>query len=244
MRLSPVASLDANQAAEQPCRVSTSEGALTFGNSIYRRELPPRRKGLSTPRTCYSPVSGILKATPDQGLTLRKAARVGSCNAKRPQSSKQSVTRKRLKCAAIRRWTVGYSCQHRLRSRRPTMGWGRRQAPPYGYFLRQANRPRQGRCSGQADPQQGNQGRELDQPGRRGQLWEDADPKSLTVGSYWSGPWGVNAQLTRMARSSACCGSRCPRLLELAGRTAAVRPAGRHSLRATRNHRPLLGDAA
>lgn len=30
-----------------------------------------------------------------------------------------------------------------------------------------------------------------------GQLWEDADPKTLAIGSYWVGPWGVNVQLVK-----------------------------------------------
>ena len=28
-----------------------------------------------------------------------------------------------------------------------------------------------------------------------GQLWRAADMKTLTLGSYWAGPWGINAQL-------------------------------------------------
>ena len=28
-----------------------------------------------------------------------------------------------------------------------------------------------------------------------GQLWQQADPKTLALGTYWAGPWGVNAQL-------------------------------------------------
>jgi hypothetical protein len=30
-----------------------------------------------------------------------------------------------------------------------------------------------------------------------GQLWEDSDPKTLTLGSFWAGPWGVNVQLVK-----------------------------------------------
>ncbi len=30
-----------------------------------------------------------------------------------------------------------------------------------------------------------------------GQLWEDADPKTVTMGSFWAGPWGVNVQLVK-----------------------------------------------
>jgi hypothetical protein len=30
-----------------------------------------------------------------------------------------------------------------------------------------------------------------------GQLWEDLDPKTLTTGSFWAGPWGVNVQLVK-----------------------------------------------
>ena len=30
-----------------------------------------------------------------------------------------------------------------------------------------------------------------------GQLWEDADLKTLIIGSFWAGPWGVNVQLVK-----------------------------------------------
>lgn len=30
-----------------------------------------------------------------------------------------------------------------------------------------------------------------------GQIWEDADPKTLVVGSFWAGPWGINVQLVK-----------------------------------------------
>jgi hypothetical protein len=30
-----------------------------------------------------------------------------------------------------------------------------------------------------------------------GQLWRTADLKSLEIGSYWQGPWGVNVQLLK-----------------------------------------------
>ena len=30
-----------------------------------------------------------------------------------------------------------------------------------------------------------------------GQLWEDSDPKTLTIGSFWAGPWGVNVELVK-----------------------------------------------
>jgi hypothetical protein len=30
-----------------------------------------------------------------------------------------------------------------------------------------------------------------------GQLWEDADLKTLIMGAFWSGPWGVNAELVK-----------------------------------------------
>jgi hypothetical protein len=30
-----------------------------------------------------------------------------------------------------------------------------------------------------------------------GQLWEDADLKTLTIGAFWAGPWGVNVELVR-----------------------------------------------
>ncbi len=30
-----------------------------------------------------------------------------------------------------------------------------------------------------------------------GQLWEDSDPKTLTIGAFWAGPWGVNVELVK-----------------------------------------------
>jgi hypothetical protein len=30
-----------------------------------------------------------------------------------------------------------------------------------------------------------------------GQLWEDADPKTLIIGAFWAGPWGVNVELVK-----------------------------------------------
>ena len=30
-----------------------------------------------------------------------------------------------------------------------------------------------------------------------GQLWEDTDPKTLIMGAFWAGPWGVNAELVK-----------------------------------------------
>jgi hypothetical protein len=30
-----------------------------------------------------------------------------------------------------------------------------------------------------------------------GQLWEDADPKTLIMGAFWAGPWGVNVELVK-----------------------------------------------
>jgi hypothetical protein len=30
-----------------------------------------------------------------------------------------------------------------------------------------------------------------------GQLWEDADPKTLVIGAFWAGPWGVNVELVK-----------------------------------------------
>ena len=30
-----------------------------------------------------------------------------------------------------------------------------------------------------------------------GQLWEDSDPKTLIMGSFWAGPWGVNVELVK-----------------------------------------------
>jgi hypothetical protein len=30
-----------------------------------------------------------------------------------------------------------------------------------------------------------------------GQLWEDSDPKTLVMGSFWAGAWGVNVQLVK-----------------------------------------------
>jgi hypothetical protein len=33
-----------------------------------------------------------------------------------------------------------------------------------------------------------------------GQLWEDSDPKTLTIGAFWAGPWGVNVELVKDTR--------------------------------------------
>jgi hypothetical protein len=30
-----------------------------------------------------------------------------------------------------------------------------------------------------------------------GQLWEDADLKTLIMGAFWAGPWGVNVELVK-----------------------------------------------
>jgi hypothetical protein len=30
-----------------------------------------------------------------------------------------------------------------------------------------------------------------------GQLWEDSDPKTLIMGSFWAGPWGTNVELVK-----------------------------------------------
>jgi len=30
-----------------------------------------------------------------------------------------------------------------------------------------------------------------------GQLWEDNDPKTLIMGAFWAGPWGVNVELVK-----------------------------------------------
>lgn len=30
-----------------------------------------------------------------------------------------------------------------------------------------------------------------------GQLWRNADLKTLSIGSYWEGPWGMNVQLVK-----------------------------------------------
>jgi hypothetical protein len=30
-----------------------------------------------------------------------------------------------------------------------------------------------------------------------GQLWEDADLKTLVIGGFWAGPWGVNVELVK-----------------------------------------------
>lgn len=30
-----------------------------------------------------------------------------------------------------------------------------------------------------------------------GQLWEDSDPNTLVMGSFWAGPWGVNVELVK-----------------------------------------------
>jgi hypothetical protein len=30
-----------------------------------------------------------------------------------------------------------------------------------------------------------------------GQLWEDADPKTLIIGAFWAGAWGVNVELVK-----------------------------------------------
>jgi hypothetical protein len=30
-----------------------------------------------------------------------------------------------------------------------------------------------------------------------GQLWEDSDPKTLIIGAFWAGPWGVNVELVK-----------------------------------------------
>jgi hypothetical protein len=33
-----------------------------------------------------------------------------------------------------------------------------------------------------------------------GQLWEDNDPKTLIMGAFWAGPWGVNVELVKDAK--------------------------------------------
>jgi hypothetical protein len=33
-----------------------------------------------------------------------------------------------------------------------------------------------------------------------GQLWEDVDLKTLTIGAFWAGPWGVNVELVKDGR--------------------------------------------
>lgn len=30
-----------------------------------------------------------------------------------------------------------------------------------------------------------------------GQLWEDADPRTLIIGAFWAGQWGVNVELVK-----------------------------------------------
>jgi len=91
----------------------------------------------------------------------------------------------------------------------PWGGWGWRSAPPYGYFSgTQVDRSKVDAAVKQT-LDKATKGESWTNPGGVkltpilvdneivGQLWEDADPKTLTVGSYWSGRWGVNVELIK-----------------------------------------------
>lgn len=91
----------------------------------------------------------------------------------------------------------------------PPWGWGWRSAPPYGYFSgTQVDRSKVDAAVKQT-LDKATKGESWTNPGGVkltpilvdneivGQLWEDADPKTLTVGSSWSGPWGVNVELVK-----------------------------------------------
>jgi hypothetical protein len=91
----------------------------------------------------------------------------------------------------------------------PWGGWGWRFGPPNGYFSgTQVDRSKvDGAVKQTLD--KAAKGQSWTNPGGVkltpimvgneivGQLWEDADLKTLTVGSSWAGPWGVNVQLVK-----------------------------------------------
>lgn len=91
----------------------------------------------------------------------------------------------------------------------PPWGWGWRQAPPYGYFSgKQVDRSKVDAAVKQT-LDKATKGQSWTNPGGVkltpvlvdnqivGQIWEEADPKTLTIGSFWAGPWGVNVQLVK-----------------------------------------------
>jgi hypothetical protein len=91
----------------------------------------------------------------------------------------------------------------------PWGGWGWRFGPPYGYFSgTQVDRSKVDAAVKQT-LDKASKGQTWTNPGGVkltpimvgndivGQMWEDADPKTLTVGSYWAGPWGVNVELVK-----------------------------------------------
>lgn len=91
----------------------------------------------------------------------------------------------------------------------PWGGWGWRSAAPYGYYSGgQVDRSKVDAAAKQT-LDKATEGQTWTNPGGVkltpimvgsdivGQLWENANLKDLTVGSYWSGRWGVNVQLVK-----------------------------------------------
>jgi hypothetical protein len=95
----------------------------------------------------------------------------------------------------------------------PPWGWGWRHGPPaYGYFAGVEVDRAKVDTAVKDTLNKANRGQSWTTPSLAkltpilvdneivGQLWEDADPKTLTMGSFWAGPWGVNVQLVRDGR--------------------------------------------
>lgn len=91
----------------------------------------------------------------------------------------------------------------------PWGGWGWRSGPPYGYYSgTQVDRTKVDAAVKQT-LDKATKGETWTNPrGVKltpimvdnqivGQLWEDADLKTLTVGSSWAGRWGVNVELAK-----------------------------------------------
>jgi hypothetical protein len=117
--------------------------------------------------------------------------------------------RKRLKRAAILAAVFAIPAGVALAQGGPPWGWGWRPAPPYGYFSgKQVDRSKVDAAVKQT-LDKATKGQSWTNPGGVkltpvlvdnqivGQIWEDADPKTLTIGSFWAGPWGVNVQLVK-----------------------------------------------
>jgi len=91
----------------------------------------------------------------------------------------------------------------------PWGGWGWRYGPPYGYFSGTKVDRSKVDAAVKQTLDKATKGQSWTNPGGVkltpilvdsqivGQIWEDADPKTLTVGSFWAGRWGVNVQLVK-----------------------------------------------
>jgi hypothetical protein len=91
----------------------------------------------------------------------------------------------------------------------PWGGWGWRQGPPYGYFSGTQVDRNKVDAAVKETLAKATEGKSWTNPGGVkltpilvdnqivGQLWEEGDLKTLTVGSYWAGRWGVNVELAK-----------------------------------------------